>query len=98
MFGFISQKRKWNVQKNPKHTKITAESAFGTVKPCPKKMRCHKNNLLQNSDRFCFRVNSEEKGDLWVSCLYYFIFPITVTKGFAVFSVIAYLGSCHVFP
>lgn len=96
--GFHFSKRKWYTQKTPKQAKITAESALGTVKSSQKEKRCHKNNLLQNSNRFRFRVYSGEKRDLWVFWLYYFIFPITITKGFGVFSVIAYLGSCHVSP
>lgn len=98
MLGFISQNESGIYKKTPKQTKITAESAFGTVKSSPKEKRCHKNNLLQNSDRFRFRVNSGGKGDLWVSWLYYFLFPITITKGFGFFSVIAYLGCCQVSP
>lgn len=94
--GFHFSKRRWDMQKPPKQTKITAESAFGTVKPSPKK-KCFKSNLSHNSHRFSFGVNSEEKGNLGVSWLYYFIFPVTITKGFGFFCVTAYLGSCHVF-
>lgn len=64
MFGFVSQNESGIYKKNPKQTKISEESAFGRVKPSPKKKRWHKNNLLQNSDRFRFRLNSEEKEDL----------------------------------
>lgn len=44
--------------KTNKQTKITAESAVGTAKSSPKEKRCHKSNLLQDYDRFRFRVNS----------------------------------------
>lgn len=97
--GFHFSKRKWDIQKTPKQTKITAESAFGTVKSSPKERRGDIRTIYcRIPTGSVFRVNPGGKGDLWVSWLYYFIFSITITKGFGFFSVIAYLGSCHGFP
>lgn len=45
MLGFISQNESGIYKTPPKQTKITAESVFGTVKPDPKKKRCHENDL-----------------------------------------------------
>lgn len=95
--GFHFSKRRWDMQKPPKQTKITAESAFGTVKPSPKK-KCFKSNLLHNSHRFSFGVNSEEKGNLGVSWLSYFIFPLLLLKGLYFLVLLRIWGVVMIFP